>query len=71
METKQKLKGEFIMFAFNRKRKEEYDYIGKLIDQQGDILKIVADQREVIKELQATVKELKKEPNKEKVEKGS
>ena len=46
------------MFTFNRKKKEDYDCIGKLIDQQGDILKIVADQREVIKQLQETVKRL-------------
>lgn len=46
------------MFTFNRKKKEDYDYIGKLIDQQGDILKIVVDQREVIKQLQETVKRL-------------
>lgn len=46
------------MFNFNRKKKEDYDYIGKLIDQQGEILKVVADQREMIKELQETVKKL-------------
>lgn len=47
------------MFNFIRKKKEDYEYIGKLIDQQGEILKIVADQRDMIKELQETVKELK------------
>ena len=46
------------MFTFNKK-KEDYDCIGKLIDQQGEILKIVADQREMIKELQGTIKQLK------------
>ena len=46
------------MFNFNRNKKEDYDYIGKLIDQQGDILKIVADQRELIKELQEKVRKL-------------
>ena len=56
------------MFTFNRKKKEDYDYIGKLIDQQGDILKIVADQREVIKELQETVRKLNKETQTEKKE---
>lgn len=51
------------MFNFTRKKKEDYDYIGKLIDQQGEILKVVADQRQMIKELQDTVKELTKHPN--------
>lgn len=54
------------MFTFNRKKKEDYDYIGKLIDQQGDILKIVADQRELIKQLQETVKRLQNTTSTEK-----
>lgn len=54
------------MFTFNRKNKEEYDYIGKLIDQQGDILRIVADQRELIKELQETIKRMKENTSTEK-----
>ena len=47
------------MFTFNRKKKEDSDYISKLIDQQGEILKIVNDQRDMIKELQETVKRLR------------
>ena len=47
------------MFGFNKK-KDDFDYVGKLIDQQGDILKIVEDQRETIKHLQKSIDELKK-----------
>ena len=43
---------------FNFGKKKEVDYVEKLIDQQGDILKIVEDQRAVIKQLQETVKTL-------------
>lgn len=45
------------MFTFGKK-KANYDLIGKLVDQQGAILKIVEDQREMIKELQETITKL-------------
>ena len=45
------------MFTFGKK-KVDYDFIGKLVEQQGEILKIVADQREMIKELQETITKL-------------
>lgn len=49
---------------FNFGHKKEFDYVEKLIDQQGDILKIVEDQREVIKQLKETVKTLKAQVSK-------
>lgn len=48
------------MFKKNKKQCEAFDYVGKLIDQQGDILKIVEDQRAAIKQLQKSIDELNK-----------
>ena len=45
--------------------KKHFNCIEKLIDQQGDILKIVEDQRKAIKDLQETVKRLNEQVNKE------
>lgn len=54
------------MFTFNRKKKEEFDYVAKLIDNQGEILKIVEEQREMIKRLQETIKRLQNNTSNEK-----
>lgn len=45
------------MFTFGKK-KANYDLIGKLVEQQGEVLKIVEDQREIIKALQKTITKL-------------
>lgn len=48
------------MFNFKKVEKENWNYVEKLIDQQGEILKIVEEQRAMIKQLQKTIEEFDK-----------
>lgn len=46
------------MFNFINKKKADYDHVSKLIEQQGIILKIVDEQRVIIKDLSETIKKM-------------
>lgn len=53
------------MFTFGKKKREENDLIRKVIDQQGEILKVVSDQRKVIEYLQKKLEEKEQEATEE------